>query len=124
MENIADTIETLYIKAEKYSKTSLELLKLSAIDKTTDVISSLALLICLSMVVAIFTLFINIGIGLLLGKLLDNYALGFFIISGFYVILGIVLYRFRHKLIKDPISSLVIKKLLRDKPTTNSSSNN
>ncbi|MGX7668639.1 hypothetical protein [Flavobacterium pedocola] len=123
MENIADTIETLYVKAEKYSKTSFELLKLNAIDKTSDVIASLTLIICLSMVFAIFTLFVNIGLGLLLGRMLDSYAAGFFIVSGFYVVLGMVLYRFRHQLIKDPISSLVIKKLLRNDSPENSQDN-
>lgn len=115
MENIATNIEKLYEKAEKYSKTSLELVKLQTIDKTSDVISSLAVVISILLVVAIFTLFVNIGIGLWLGKLLNDYALGFFLVSGFYVVLGIIIYIFRIKLIKNPMDNLIVEKLLKSK---------
>ena len=60
MENIATDIELLYNKAEKYTKTSFELLQLNTIDKTSDVISSLAVITSMVIIVAMFILFINI----------------------------------------------------------------
>jgi len=65
------------------------------------------------MVIAMFTLFINIGFGLLIGELLNAYYLGFFIVSGFYLILAFALYIFKDKLIKEPIANEVISKLLK-----------
>ncbi|MEC4005719.1 hypothetical protein OX283_013695 [Flavobacterium sp. SUN052] len=115
MENVVDNIEKLYTKAEKYSKTSIELIKLNAIDKTSDIISSLAVVITISLIVAMFTLFVNIGISLLIGKMLNDYYLGFFIVSGFYVFFGIVIYCFRTTFIKIPIDNLIVSKLLKDK---------
>ena len=50
MENIASNVELLYKKAEQYSKTSLELLKLHTIEKTSDVISSLTVVISISII--------------------------------------------------------------------------
>ncbi|WP_291119932.1 hypothetical protein [Flavobacterium sp. UBA6135] len=113
MENIATNIEKLYDKAEQYSRTSVELIKLNAIDKSSDVISSLAVIASLAFIVAIFTLFVNIGIALLIGNMLEDIALGFFIISGFYVVLGIVVFIFRKSLIKIPIDNLVVGKLMK-----------
>ena len=97
MENIASNVELLYKKAEQYSKTSLELLKLHTIEKTSDVISSLTVVISISIsiIVGMFTLFVNIGISFFIGNLLGNNALGFFIVSGFYFILGIIVFIFR-----------------------------
>lgn len=118
MENIATDIELLYKKAEKYSKTSFELLQLNTIDKTSDVISSLSVVISISIIVAMFTLFINIAISILIGNLLGNDALGFLIVSGFYFVLGIVFYIFRKTLIKIPIDNLIVSKLLKDKIIT------
>ncbi|HBI01334.1 MAG TPA: hypothetical protein PLL09_04025 [Flavobacterium sp.] len=115
MENIATNLGKLYDKAEQYSKTSLELIKLNAIDKSSDVISSLAVVLSLTLVVAIFTLFINIGLALLIGKLLADYAMGFFIVSGFYVFVGILIYIFRKPLIKIPIDNIVVGKLMKEK---------
>jgi hypothetical protein len=118
MENIATNIELLYKKAEQYSKTSFELLQLNTIDKISDVISSLSVVISISIIVAMFTLFINIGISLYIGKLLNDYAMGFFLVSGFYFIVAIIVYLFRKSLIKIPIDNLIVSKLLKDKIIT------
>lgn len=115
MENITTHIELLYKKAEQYSKTSFELLQLNTIDKTSDVISSLSVVISISIIVAMFTLFINIGISLFIGKLLNDYAMGFFLVSGFYFIVAIIVFIFRKTLIKIPIDNLIVSKLLKDK---------
>lgn len=126
MENIAENIELLYQKVEKYSKTSFELLQLSTIDKTSDILSSLAVVIVLSILSAMFTIFLNIGISLYLGDLLHNYVLGFIIVAVCYLLIGIIIYFFRKSLIKTPIDNLIVSKLLKDNtevtPTAKSSS--
>lgn len=114
MENIAENIELLYQKVEKYSKTSFELLQLSTINKTSDILSSLAVVIALSILLAMFTLFMNIGISLYLGDLLHNYVLGFMIVAICYFIIGIILFFFRKSLIKTPIENLIISKFLKE----------
>ncbi|WP_445713312.1 hypothetical protein [Flavobacterium sp.] len=120
MENIAENVELLYEKAEQYSKTSFKLLQLTTIEKTSDVISSLSVIIVISILFAMFTLFINIGISLYIGALLKNTALGFFIVSGFYFILVIAVYIFRKSLIKIPIDNLIVFKLLKEEKDLNS----
>ena len=114
MENIAENIELLYQKVEKYSKTSFELLQLSTINKTSDILSSLAVVIALSILLAMFTLFMNIGISLYLGDLLQNYVLGFMIVAICYFIIGIIFFFFRKSLIKTPIENLIISKFLKE----------
>lgn len=114
MENIAENIELLYQKVEKYSKTSFELLQLSTINKTSDILSSLAVVIALSILLAMFTLFMNIGISLYLGDLLHNYVLGFMIVAICYFIIGIILFFFRKSLIKTPIENLIISRFLKE----------
>lgn len=123
MENIATDIELLYNKAEKYTKTSFELLQLNTIDKTSDVISSLAVITSMVIIVAMFILFINIGISLLIGKLLNDYAMGFFLISGFYFIVALIVFVFRKTFIKIPIDNLIVSKLLKDKIIAENESN-
>ncbi len=115
MENIANNIGKLYDKAEQYSRTSLELIKLNAIDKSSDVISSLAVVVSLTLILAVFTLFVNIGIALLIGNALNDYASGFFIVSGFYLLIAIVVYFFRKSIIKNPIDNIVVGKLMKTK---------
>lgn len=115
MENTAASIELLYEKAKKYTQTSLDLLVLNTIDKTADVLSSLTSRVFIAMAVAMFTLFINVGISLFIGKLLNEYYLGFLIVSAFYFIIAGVLYFFKDKLIETPIANMIIDKLLKSK---------
>ncbi|MDO7171924.1 hypothetical protein [Mariniflexile sp. AS56] len=113
--NMTKSVDLLYEKAKKYTETSAELLALNTVDKTADVLSSLTTIVLLVLVVVMFTLFINVGLSLLIGSLLNAYYLGFFIVSGFYIVLALVLYVLKDKLIKMPVSNLIISKLLKSK---------
>lgn len=115
MESTASHIESIYNKAKAYTETSIELYKLNAIDKTADVVSSLVSWVALASTVVVFLLFINIGISLYIGELLQASYLGFLIVSLFYLVLGLLLYFFNEKLIGKPITNLVISKLMRAK---------
>lgn len=115
MENLATNIELLFEKAQDYTNTSIELLKLNAIDKTADIIASLTFTLVLGILVAIFSLFISISASLYIGEQIGEYYLGFLIVSGFYLVLAIVLFIFNDKIIKMPISNFIIKKLLETK---------
>lgn len=118
MDNIATNVELLYDKAKKYVDTSIDLLRLNAVDKTADVMSSLIARIIIVMIVAMFTLFINIGISLYIGKLIGAYYLGFVIISTFYLLLAILLYFYSNRFIKIPLTNLIIIKLLKTKDSS------
>lgn len=119
METAAKHIELLYDKVKVYTETSFELYKLNAIDITADVVSSLASRISMVLVFSLFTLFVNIAISLLIGNLMESHYLGFLIVSGFYLIITILIYFFSNKFIKTPITNLVIAKLLKSRKKEN-----
>lgn len=112
MEDKMSFIEPLFERAEAYGKTSLELFKLKALDKTTEIVSTGISRGITVMVFSIFLLFINIGVALWLGDLLGKSYYGFFCVAGFYGILGVVLYFFMHKSIKKCVGNSVILQLL------------
>jgi hypothetical protein len=113
MDSFTTNKDKLFEKVENYATTSVNLLKLNAVEKSADVISSLSHRIVLLLVVAMFTLFINVGVSMYIGKLLNEYYLGFFIVSTFYLLLAVFIYIFRNKFLKTPISNMVITKLLK-----------
>ncbi|MFH7002355.1 hypothetical protein [Flavobacterium bizetiae] len=116
MESDATTNENLnlYEKAENYTKTSLELLKLKTVSAVADVLSTLTSRIAVGAVVAFFTLFLNIGISLWLGKVLGEYYYGFFIVALFYLIVAIFMHTLQHKIIKTPIGNMIISSILKE----------
>lgn len=119
MDNIATNIETLYEKAKSYAEINAELVKLKAIDKTADVVSSLLVRLIIVLGVAMFAFFVNIALSLYLGELLGENYLGFLVVSGIYLLITIIFSVSRDKLIKVPITNLVINKLLQTKTRSN-----
>lgn len=113
MDAATTHIELIYNKAKAYTQTSIELYKLNAVDKTADVVSSVVSRLALGSIIAVFLLFINIGISLYIGQVLQATYLGFLIVSSFYLIVGISLYIFNNTLITKPITNLVIAKLTK-----------
>jgi hypothetical protein len=110
-DNIATPVEALFEKVSDYGKTTIELLKLKAIDKSANVVSSLVSKMILILVVAMFFLTATIALALWLGELLGKSYYGFLAMAGFYIFIAILLYAFRKQLIKKPVSSMVIKQM-------------
>jgi len=111
MEKYSNHIESLFGQAEDYLETKAELFKLKAIDKSSDVISSIAARMVIALFVASCFLMFNIGIALLIGRAIGEIYIGFFIVAGFYLIVIAILYSLRDKWLKAPISNLIIKSI-------------
>lgn len=114
--------ENIFEKAENYTRTSIELVKLKTVSASADVLSTLTSKITVGAVVAFFTLFLNIGISLWIGKQLGEYSYGFFILALFYLIVAIVLNTFQHSLIKTPIGNMIISSILKETKTDSNES--
>ena len=113
MEENTSTIEMLFERAEDYTKTTIDLVKLTAVDKTADVLSSLISRLTVSIVFVLFAFLANIGLSLWVGELVGKIYYGFFIVSGIYLVLAIVLYSVKDKVLKMPISNFIIAKMLK-----------
>lgn len=112
MENCSESIEKLISKAEIYSKTTFEICKYNTIYRSVDLLSSIAVRLVLVTFFVLFSLFLNIGIALMIGEYLGQFYLGFFIMAGFYVFTGSLFLIFQQKLIKNSICNFMIKKIL------------
>jgi hypothetical protein len=113
MENTKKDLELLFEKAADYIETKFNLLKLQAVDKTADVVSSLVCILVIVLIFSVVFFILNIGLALWIGSLLSKAYYGFFIIAGFYIIVGLIIYFIRSKFLKAGISNLIIKKLLK-----------
>jgi fatty acid desaturase len=96
METTASIVESLYERVETYSKTTIELSKLKALNTTTHVVTTMISRFSVIIMLALFALVMNIGIALWLGELLGKNYYGFFIVAAFYLVAGIVLHFFLH----------------------------
>lgn len=113
MEENAKLIESLYEKAVDYGVTSFELIKLKALDKTSDVASSFLPNAIVFVVLATFVLLLNFGLAFWLGEMLGKVFLGFFIVAGFYGVVALVLHFFMHKRLKKHFQDYIVKMMFK-----------
>ena len=113
MEYTTNSIESLLDKANEYGKISIELIKLKALDKASDVVSSIVPNFVVFLLFASFMLFLNLGIALWLGELLEKIYYGFFVVAAFYIFLGIVVHLFMRKGLKKMVCNNLIKLMLK-----------
>ena len=112
-ENI-HLIESLLGQATQYGKTSIELIKLKAVDKTSDGISSVVPFMLVVCVLGWFLFFINVGAACWLGEVLGKIYFGFFVVAGFYAVVAFILRLFMYKWIKRVFYDYIIKQLLKN----------
>jgi len=116
MENNTNLIEDLIEKTVEYGKVSLELAKLKALDKTSDIVSSFLAQTVVIVVLFCFLLFLNLGLAIWLGQLLGELYFGFFVVAGFYGMTAIFIYLFLRKWIKKTVANTFIKRVLKQIP--------
>ena len=113
MEDNIHTIESLLGQAIQYGKTSIELIKLQAVDKTSDSVSSLVPSSVIVITLGCILFFVNVGAAFWLGEVLGKIYFGFFSVAGFYVIVAFILRVFLYKWIKRIFYDYMIKQLLK-----------
>ena len=106
------SFESLFKKTGEYVETRIDLMKLQAVNKTSEVTSSLVSNIIIVMLGMMTIMLLNIGIAFYLGEVLGGIHYGFFIVGGFYLLLATVLYVFRKDWLKTPVQDKMISKML------------
>jgi hypothetical protein len=113
MEENANLLELLLERATDYGKTSVELVKLKALDKTADLVASIIPFSVFILLLSAFLLFLNLGIAFWLGEILGKVFYGFFIVATFYIITGLIIRVFLDKWIKRLVGDYFIKRILK-----------
>jgi len=112
MEDNTGLIDELLEKVAKYGKAELELAKLKALDKGSDIVSASVPSVIVMVSASVFMLFLNLGIAIWVGGLLDNLFLGFFAVAAFYGIIALILHLLMRKWLKKKVADYIIKRVL------------
>ncbi len=104
-------VEALFKEFKDYVSLRLQITQLKYSSKTSLVTSSVLTYMLISMIVFFFVLVLTIGIALWMGNLLGEWYLGFLIMAGIYLMLGLVIFTFRNRWIRIPLNNLIIKEI-------------
>jgi len=110
--NELNGVETLFQQIGEYAETRAELLKLVAVNKASEFVSSTAVQIAVYLIASRVVLLLSIAAALLLGEWLGGYSYGFFIVALAFTLAGMLVYLRRNQWVKDPVARLLIAKVL------------
>jgi Putative Actinobacterial Holin-X, holin superfamily III len=110
-EQPKNTLESLFESTSNYIETRVELAKLKAVKKSSEVASTLISKMIIGGVVFLFLMVFNMAVGFWLGDMLGKNYYGFFVLALFYLVVGIVIYASRDKWLKTPVANSIIKSI-------------
>ncbi|UOE39827.1 phage holin family protein [Chryseobacterium suipulveris] len=93
-----------------YASKRLDLLKMEATEKSSLTAGTVTFLAIASIAGIFFIILLNIGLGLLIGSYLGNYAYGLLIMAGFYLLILVIVFLARNS-IKNGVANKIIKML-------------
>lgn len=114
MNSLKNQFSELWIKVQNYIYTNIELYKLKSVEKISSLLSSFVSIAILFVFAISATLFASIAFALWLGELYGKFYFGFLIVSCIHILVFIIGYFNRRKLIKNPLRNRIIKKLLEE----------
>ena len=108
-------IENLVNSAQEYIQLKIREAKLEAADKLSSVLASIAAIIILSFFCFMFILFLSLAAGFLLNNLLESSCLGFLIIALSWLLIGLLIYFAKNRLIKKPLKDRLVNAMFNAK---------
>lgn len=113
MSTTVENIEKLVASVSDVAETKIELIKLKAAGKISASLSSLVAIMMVVVFSGAALTILSFGLAYLIGSKLENVSYGFFIVGGFYALIGLLFFYNRKKWIQNPLSNLFIDKIVR-----------
>jgi len=104
-----EDLENIKKDIQEYIEVKLDLIKLQAAENISRIISNVAVVSIIILLSSLVLLFLSFAAGYFFAKLLDSNELGFLCVSGFYLLLALIIILFRKSIIDRPVIKSVIK---------------
>jgi len=111
MEKAFEKIEELADNIKQYVNTRIDAAKLTAAEKSSAIIANSIAGFIVAAVFMFFIVFASIALSFLLGDWMGKTWAGFLIVAGLYLVIGIIVWTAREKIIRLPIMNAIIKQL-------------
>lgn len=102
-EELKENSEDLLNQAKSFLESNVSYYKLWLFKATMKSTTMMLKLFLLSVMLVIVTIFFSIAAALGIGYALDNFAYGFLIVGGIYLVVSIIVYKIQDDIVEGPI---------------------
>ena len=107
-----ESIGKLLLEFKKYLELQKEFVKLDATEKMTVILSAILIVTVLLLLGSIVLLFLTFALAYYLGDVLGSLSLGFGLISAFILLLTVIFYLNRNRIVIQPMARFMTKLIL------------
>lgn len=107
-----ESIGKLLLEFKKYLELQKEFVKLDATEKMTVILSAILIVTVLLLLGSIVLLFLTFALAHYLGDVLGSLSLGFGLISAFILLLTVIFYLNRNRMVIQPMARFMTKLIL------------
>ena len=107
-----ESIGKLLLEFKKYLELQKEFVKLDATEKMTVILSAILIVTVLLLLGSIVLLFLTFALAYHLGDVLGSLSLGFGLISAFILLLTVIFYLNRNRMVIQPMARFMTKLIL------------
>lgn len=111
MEKTFAKAEELVDSVKEYINNRIDAVKLSAAEKASAIAANMLAGIFVALILFLFIIFGGVALALVLGVWLGKMWLGFLLVAGFYLLLAIIIWAARGRIIRLPVMNALIKQL-------------
>ena len=104
-----ESIGKLLLEFKKYLELQKEFVKLDATEKMTVILSAILIVTVLLLLGSIVLLFLTFALAYYLGDVLGSLSLGFGLISAFILLLTVIFYLNRNRMVIQPMARFMTK---------------
>ena len=111
MEKIFTQLQHLAEEVKEYVNVRISIVKLNVAETTSSILANATATIIVAVIFIFFLFFASTGLALFLSSVIGNSYAGFLIVAGVYLLLGLIIWYTRGKLIRIPIMNAIIKQM-------------
>ena len=107
-------VESLVGELKEYVNTRVAQAKLSIAEKLSKILAYMITMLMAALVFFLFLVLVSVAAAIAIGQWLDNMWLGFIIVAALCLLLGLLMWLAKDKLLRKPIMNTLIKALFEN----------
>ncbi len=114
MEEAFAKVEDMSAHIKEYVNNRMDSAKLNVAEKSSDLIAKIIAIAAAMLVFIFFILFASIALAYVFAKLTGEFYWGFLIVAGIYLLLGMMVWVAKERLLRLPIMNFMLQQLFKE----------
>ncbi len=110
-----DDGQSMIDKLKQYVNVRIELAKLSVVEKGSKLFATIVTDSIIGILFVLTFVFASFGLCFYLSEVIGNTYVGFFIVAGFYLLIGLIVYAIKDSILEKRLANRVITKVFKDR---------